>query len=71
MTAAATLPLPHAHRWRIAEQDGRAMLPGVCQHCGAERQFPAAAIDDLSPKERARRAASSKRGGASRAKGAA
>lgn len=23
------------HRWRIAEPDGRAKLPGVCGHCGA------------------------------------
>jgi hypothetical protein len=31
----ATLPLgPCIHHWRIAEQNGSAMLPGTCQNCG-------------------------------------
>lgn len=36
----------YAHRWRIAEPDGRRELPGHCRHCGAERLFSAAS-DDL------------------------
>ena len=31
-----------AHRYRIAEPDGRHMLPGACSKCGAERSFVAA-----------------------------
>lgn len=28
-----------AHRWRIAEPDGRREVPGVCVYCGAARSY--------------------------------
>lgn len=30
-----------AHRWRIEEPNGQALLIGVCRACGARRQFQA------------------------------
>lgn len=37
-----TMTTTHAHRWRIAEPDGRKQLPGVCRLCGEVRLFKAA-----------------------------
>ena len=42
----------HACRWRIAEPDGRAMLPGVCRICERQRLFTATPPEDVFVIER-------------------
>lgn len=43
------------HHWKIAEPDGRVMLPGACKRCGEERMFYAAE-PEMTPMEAHRRA---------------